>query len=250
MSKSWFANWFDTEYYHELYGKKRSDDEAQLFVNNLVNQLAITKGSHVWDMSCGKGRHVRAFAENGISAIGTDLSKSAIHAAIKSLEDLPQIQQSAAYAVHDMRQTFAANYFDVVGNFFTSFGYFKNKHDDVRVLRSAYTALKKNGIFILDFLNAHKLLDFKPYTEHKTIGGVNYDIKKYVANNTIFKEIAVQDKLKIMYHHEQVYLYTKAELERKLDKQGFKILFSYGNYQLQTFIETESDRCIIIAQKQ
>jgi hypothetical protein len=35
----WFAEWFDTPWYHVLYGN-RSDDEAEAFVNRLYTSLA------------------------------------------------------------------------------------------------------------------------------------------------------------------------------------------------------------------
>jgi hypothetical protein len=33
--KEWFAEWFDTPYYHVLY-KDRNDDEAAMFIENLI----------------------------------------------------------------------------------------------------------------------------------------------------------------------------------------------------------------------
>ena len=35
---SWFANWFDSRYYHILY-KNRDEKEAILFINRLIDYL-------------------------------------------------------------------------------------------------------------------------------------------------------------------------------------------------------------------
>ena len=36
----WFETWFDSEYYHKLY-KNRDDDEAERFINNLIDHLQL-----------------------------------------------------------------------------------------------------------------------------------------------------------------------------------------------------------------
>ena len=47
---SWFANWFDSPYYHTLY-KNRDEKEAQVFIDNLVQHLQIPKGSTLIDIA-------------------------------------------------------------------------------------------------------------------------------------------------------------------------------------------------------
>ena len=39
---SWFANWFDSSYYHILY-KNRDKKEAEFFIENLVQHLNLKK---------------------------------------------------------------------------------------------------------------------------------------------------------------------------------------------------------------
>ena len=56
MQKEWFAEWFNTEYYHILY-KDRDEDEANRFISNLLSFLSIPKKSKLLDLACGKGRH-------------------------------------------------------------------------------------------------------------------------------------------------------------------------------------------------
>ena len=74
---SWFANWFDSPYYHLLY-KNRDEKEAQVFIDNLMQYLQIPQGSKLIDIACGKGRHAIYFNKKGMDVIGVDLSFNSI----------------------------------------------------------------------------------------------------------------------------------------------------------------------------
>ncbi|NBU90351.1 MAG: SAM-dependent methyltransferase, partial [Flavobacteriia bacterium] len=39
MQKEWFAEWFNTEYYHILY-QDRNEEEANRFISNLISFLS------------------------------------------------------------------------------------------------------------------------------------------------------------------------------------------------------------------
>ena len=71
---TWFANWFDSNYYHLLY-QNRNDREAQFFMNNLIKYLKIRSKSKILDLACGKGRHSIYLANKGFEVFGVDLSK-------------------------------------------------------------------------------------------------------------------------------------------------------------------------------
>ncbi len=58
MKKEWFAEWFDSPYYHLLF-KSRDDNEATAVLDHLLLALHLSPGSGVLDLACGKGRHSR-----------------------------------------------------------------------------------------------------------------------------------------------------------------------------------------------
>src|SRR5262245_54724747 len=60
-SRPWFESWFDTPYYHQLYGR-HDEQEAAGFVEALVSHLLPADGSRMLDVGCGAGRHSRALA--------------------------------------------------------------------------------------------------------------------------------------------------------------------------------------------
>jgi SAM-dependent methyltransferase len=242
MKQTWFANWFDTEYYHILYGNKRSDEEALLFIQSLQVYFEFEKGLSAWDMSCGKGRHARALQEEGFMVTATDIS----HQSIRKAQEIGP--ENIHYSIHDMRKFFRSNYFDFVGNFFTSIGYFKSRYQDERILRNAFIALKPKGVFVLDFFNASKLLNLESSTEVKQINGIEFLVRKYVTNNAIHKAIIVSDNGKRLQHEEKVNLYSLDDLSLLLKKSGFTRFESFGNYKLDSYSK-DSERCILVAVK-
>ena len=115
--KTWFKDWFNSPYYHNLYFK-RDENEAAAFIDNLVNYLSPAPGSKMLDVACGRGRHSIQLAAKGFDVTGIDLSEDSINYALQFEKDNLHFYQ------HDMRLPFRINYYDFAFNFFTSFGYF------------------------------------------------------------------------------------------------------------------------------
>ena len=61
---AWFADWFNSPYYHLLYNH-RNEAEAAAFIDNLVAHLAPPPASRMLDLACGKGRHALQLAGKG-----------------------------------------------------------------------------------------------------------------------------------------------------------------------------------------
>jgi SAM-dependent methyltransferase len=238
----WFECWFNTPYYHLLYGK-HDEKEAAFFLDNLLGYLKLNEHARCWDLNCGKGRHSVYLNKKGFDVIGTDLSEESIKQAL-AFEN-----EHLHFYRHDMRNLFYANYFNVVFNLFTSFGYFKNKHDDDKVFQSVYNALKPGGIFILDFLNAAPAIPRMKATEEKKIEDVVFNIKKKIEHNTIIKEINITDKGKTCRYKEEVRIISEPEFVALGKKAGLKLKNTFGNYALQAFDEKESERLILIFEK-
>ena len=151
---SWFANWFNSPYYHTLY-KNRDEREAQVFIDNLINYLQIQKGSKLIDIACGKGRHAKYFNQKGMDVVGIDLSPNSINSAKK--DESKNLQ----FSVHDMRENYQEDTFDIVTNLFTSFGYFKDNTDEQKAINAMASNLKKEGLLIIDFMNVKKVINRK-----------------------------------------------------------------------------------------
>ena len=109
--KEWFENWFDTSYYHILYDY-RNDDEAKLFMSNLIGFLNLSQGDKILDLPCGKGRHSLFLNSQGFDATGADLS-------VNSIMHAKQFQKEGlSFEIHDMRNPLNGKY-DSIFNLFT-----------------------------------------------------------------------------------------------------------------------------------
>ena len=243
MKKEWFSSWFDTTYYHTLY-KHRDFCEASIFIDNITRFLNLHKNATCWDLCCGKGRHSVYLNKKGYQVIGTDLSEQSIMEANKFANDTLEFYQ------HDMRKLFRTNYFDVVFNLFTSFGYFENRQDDLNVFNSVAKSLKPNGIFVFDFLNADYVKNFITEKETKRIDGITFNISKKIEKNTVIKSIDFADEDNDFHFEERVKLFDKAYFEGLAKDCCLEIINTFGNYQLNTFDANTSPRLILIFKKQ
>ena len=239
---SWFAHWFDSPYYHTLY-KNRDEKEAQAFIDNLVAHLQIKKDSKLIDIACGKGRHATYFNSLGLNVVGVDLSPNSIASAKKNENETLQ------FYVHDMREIYQKNYFDVVTNLFTSFGYFDNEKDEQRALNAMATNLKLEGVLIIDFMNAEKVITNLVANEQKIIDGITFNITRKTESNRIIKDIEILDKVVKQHFQEKVKALTLDDFSNFISKAGLKIIDIFGNYMLEGFDSIISDRLILICKK-
>jgi SAM-dependent methyltransferase len=241
--QNWFVSWFNSPYYHILY-KDRDVSEAEAFVDKLANHMKAPTGSRALDLACGKGRHSVRLWKHGYDVIGIDLSTDSIaEAKLNEKEGLEFFE-------HDMRELYWNEYFDVVVNLFTSFGYFHNREDDQKTITSVADSLKNNGLFVLDFMNAVKVIENLVDYEEKTVDGVKFEITRSVEEDVIVKSIHVIDGEVELDFEEQVDALKRVHFQDYLNQAGMTITTTFGDYQLNPFEEKTSDRLIIIAKKQ
>lgn len=238
----WFETWFDTPYYHTLYFK-RDNKEAEKFISSIVEYFKPAPKSKCWDLACGKGRHSITLHKSGFIVIGTDLSEQNIQAA-KQFET-----EGLEFYKLDMRCPFRINYFDYVFNLFTSFGYFDKKSDDIKVFKSVFDSLKPGGSFVFDYLNSSKVVNCLTKQETKEIDGVQFSISKEFTNGRIKKNIHIKDGVEEFDFHESLMIFNKEEILSYATKVGFTCKEIFGNYNLEPFDSSNSDRLIFIFTK-
>lgn len=238
-TKDWFTDWFNTPYYHILY-KDRNDTEAQLFMKNITTFLALPKTNHILDLPCGKGRHSVFLNSLGYKVTGGDLSENSIKSA-KLHEN-----ETLKFNVHDMRKSFSKKY-DAVFNLFTSFGYFEDDSEDLLILQNIKNGLTKNGVFVFDFLNAAFVKENLVTEETKIVDTINFNIKREIKDGFILKNISFLADGKKHAYTERVKYLDLEKMTAYLEKVGFKIENTFGDYKLNKFDTTTSNRLIIVA---
>jgi SAM-dependent methyltransferase len=239
----WFASWFDSPYYHQLYAH-RDLTEAARFVDALVAHLDPPAGAAMLDLGCGAGRHARRLAEYGFDVTGLDLSADSIRLASASTR--PHL----TFARHDMREPFGIERFDYVLNLFTSFGYFDRAEEHLAVVRNVSASLKPGGVFVLDYLNVKRAeAQLKPY-ETVEREGVRYGISRRSDAAHIFKAIAIErEGTSSLAYEEQVAKFSREDVTLMLTLYGLTVEAVYGDYALSAFDVESSPRLIAIARK-
>ena len=240
--KQWFELWFDSPLYHILY-KNRNQEEANLFMDNVIRHLEIDFGS-ILDLACGKGRHAYYLAEKGFDVVGLDLSKESIQYA-NTMYQLPNLE----FYVHDMRLPFRINYFDYIFNLFTSLGYFDSLKENEKVFQSMHAGLKDNGYILIDFMNTEKVIHNLVPREKKDIDGYTFYIRREVENGKIVKNIHIEKEDNVWMYKEEVQVLMQHHFHTFLNNTGFTLVREFGDYQLNPFNVKISDRYILLARK-
>lgn len=143
-SADWWASYFDQQYlleYEPIFSPQKDRSE----VGRLIELLELPVGARLLDVPCGQGRHAHLLAEAGYDVDGLDYSA---HLLAKAKER--GRGRSLRYARGDMRRLPArwSRRFDAVLNLFTSFGFFTDPADDVRVIAEFARVLKPGGVLV------------------------------------------------------------------------------------------------------
>jgi SAM-dependent methyltransferase len=239
---AWFKEWFNTSYYHLLYGD-RNEHEAADFVHALAHKLQINDAHFAIDLACGKGRHAVTLNSHGCKVLGLDLSDESIAYAQQFATNTLQFE------VHDMRIAYPGAEVDFLMNLFTSFGYFDAPDDNLNTLKAVNKMLKPNGVFVQDYLNAHKVKS--QIIPQQTIEkqGIQFEIQKTIDCNRVFKTIRFEDNQSSYCFTEQVDLLDLQAFEKLYQAAGLRITEVYGDYQLNSFSPEHSERLILFSEK-
>ncbi len=241
-NSEWFADWFNTPYYHLLYSHRNRHDAAQ-FLEGLLLASKLPRGARILDAGCGNGRHAHYLHQKGYRVTGIDLSEKNIRAASS------QATEGLEFFIHDIRNDFRINYYDAVFNLFTSFGYFEDEHENLRVLSGFYNALIPGGLLAIDFLNPGFVRHHADSGGSKTIDGIDFSWEKKILDRFVEKHILVKDKDKTFHFSEKVELIDSELFTAYLTKTGFEQIRFFGDAQFHDYHPEHSPRQIIFATK-
>jgi SAM-dependent methyltransferase len=221
----WFEKWFGEEYL-ALY-PHRDEREAAAAVGLVESNLGGIEVKRALDLACGAGRHSRLLSERWWTA-GFDLS-AALLARAKAADP------AGFYVRGDMRALpFVDHGFDLVVNLFTSFGYFDNDAQHLRVLAEVARVTRRGGKFVLDFLNSDQVRGTLVPRESSNIGGRSVEVRREISADDRFVvktiasggEGAAADQTFI----ERVRLFDRMDLETMLEESGFGVEQVLGDY--------------------
>lgn len=238
MTQEWFASWFDSRYYPVLY-QHRDYTEAEDFLQVLMSELQPPTDSRMLDLACGRGRHSIFLNKMGFNVTGVDLSPESIQDA--KLHSNPRLH----FEVRDMRDAFELGTFDYILNLFTSFGYFADTSENLKVLSHVREALKPSGRFILDFFNSETVIKNLVAAEEKELDGIHFNIRRFVEAGSIIKEIRITDGEERSQFRERVQALSYSDFEALIDQAGLEIEQTWGDYTGAPYVPGETPRLIL-----
>lgn len=234
----WYQEWFG-EAYLDLY-PHRDEEEAAVAVHLFASVTALPAGARVLDLACGDGRHLPPLEEAGFRAVGMDLSRVLLARANRR-------PAARALVRGDMRRLpFADSSLDGVASFFTSFGYFRDRKDDVRVLREIRRTLRAGGAFLLDFLNAPHVRAHLVPEDVQRVGDAVVRQRRRIRDGFVVKRIEIEEpgSPAIRRYAERVRLYEPDELEDLLESEGFRVGTKLGDYEGGAH-DPDAPRCVL-----
>lgn len=244
QARSWYSEWFNSPYHHQLYFK-RDDADAAGFISHLIDYLKPPPGSLMLDVACGQGRDAIQLAKMGFDVTGVDPLENNILKAKENEGD------HLHFFNHDMRLPFRINYFNYAFNLFTSFGYFNTKREHDNAIRTIAQSLKPDGIIVIDYLNVrYEEKHLVPKSE-MIRDDVAYHIIKWFDEANFYKKIMIEDKSQkeAFIFHERIAKFTLGDFTEMLAYQKVQIQEVFGDYNFGAYSLYESPRMIIIGRK-
>lgn len=245
--KEWFEDqWFWEEFESVLFPEERLEKTSEQ-VDRLIDLLGLEKDEKILDLACGVGRHALEFARRGYDVTGLDLSKKYMKEASKEAEreglDVEFIQG-------DMRDFVREEYYDVVINFWSSFGYFETEDENLEVLKNVQRSLKKDGIFLIDVMGREILHNIFSEKDSSYVDEGFFLEERRLKRDGDFLEndwILVKDG-EVKEHKFMYWLYSEDDIREMLKKVGFKKVNVYGDLKRGDYSE-DAERLIAIACK-
>ncbi|NGM83621.1 methyltransferase domain-containing protein [Paenibacillus sp. 7124] len=239
-----------SEWYEQSFGedylivyKHRDFGGARREVERMIGWLGLPAGAKVLDLCCGMGRHSLALAEAGYKVTGIDLSEALLREA-RAQEGAEQV----TWIRSDMRELPLEGDFDAVVNLFTSFGYFEEDEEHLKVLREIRRMLKPGGKFIIDFLNpAYVTTHLVPHSTRED-GDNLIDEKRRIEDGYVKKDIILTSKIDgtPRQYHERVKLYKLEKFRELLAAADLTIEAVHGSYEEDQYEAETSPRMIFV----
>ncbi|MCL7378505.1 class I SAM-dependent methyltransferase [Streptomyces sp. 35G-GA-8] len=135
-----------------MFSPGRAEQAADIVASSPL--LDFPPGSRVLDLCCGPGLFLLPLARRGYTVTGVDLSPSMLERARAACAEAGA---DVRLVRADMLDFVEPGSFDAVLNVFTSFGYFDDPDDNLRVLRNARESLAPGGRLVVDVMGKEVL---------------------------------------------------------------------------------------------
>lgn len=245
------AEWFEDEsFWIETYPFMFPEDRFDAADEQVEKALKLTNFQEgaVLDLCCGPGRHTAALAKRGLRVTAVDRTRFLLD---KAKQRAASMNLEVEFVSADMIDFVRPDAFDLVLSMFTSFGFFENKDDDLKVLKNIYNNLKAGGTFLIDVIGKELLAG----NYHQTISTRLPDDSLLIQRHEIFDDwsrvrnewvVLKDDRAKTFKFNLTVY--SGQELKALLQRAGFSEIKLFGNLDGKDY-GSNASRLIAVARK-
>ena len=224
----WYEDFFDERY---LAVAPDDTERTAREVDFVVEQLGLERCAEILDLACGHGRHAIELARRGFRVTGLDASAPSL---ARARDAAMKAGVEVDWILADMRELDELERYDAAVNLFTAFGYFEDEADDAHVLRNVARALRRGGVFLIDFINQAAVLGgFRPQSWQKLDDGTlfledrEYDLRR---GRSLAHWLFVRpDGSRAELRH-SLRLYAYHELARLLRDAGLEVDGEWGGF--------------------
>jgi len=243
----WWERFFDTEI-GEVMFTEEAWQRAEELCDPLVRLLGIEPGAEILDLACGTGRFALPLAKRGFHVIGLDYSAPYLkQAQVKAQERGLSVELVQA----DMRAIPFEGEFDTVVNLFTSFGYFEDDRDHLKVLQEVHKSLKPGGRFLLEMANRDWLIRrFQAHDWHEFPDFLALEERRFVPERDCIetKWVKLYPDGRRKEYTSSLRLFTLRELIELFSRAELKILSYYGNLKGEPW-GLDENRLVLVAER-
>jgi len=243
--------WFENEdFWHDFYPFMFPTERFAAARDEAERIMALTQcnGGAFLDLCCGPGRHAVEFALRGFSVTGVDRSGFLLNLA---REHAATAGVSVEWVMEDMRGFVRPAAFDLACSLFTSFGYFQDEQEDLRVLRNIHQSLKQNGVLVIETLGKERLARIYQNSLCTELADgslvlqrnhVRSDWTRVHANWTLVRDGRAKS---FQFEHT---IYSGRELKDRLLNCGFEQVDLFGSLQGSPY-DLDAQRLVAVARK-
>ncbi|MBW7863624.1 MAG: methyltransferase domain-containing protein [Candidatus Hydrogenedentes bacterium] len=223
----WYADAFGALY--PVVYARRTAEAARPEAAFAAERAGLGPGDTVLDLCCGTGRHAVHLAPRVRSVAGLDYSPALLELARRRCCGPLRLVRG------DMRRLPFGPVFDVVFNFFTSFGYFLDEGENALAAREMARVLKPGGRLFLDHIGADcAVAGLVPHSE-RTEGDFRIVEERSLAggpeSRRVNKRVTVlRGGETVGLFMETVRLYTPEDLAALFTGAGLAVEALFGDY--------------------
>lgn len=232
-----------------LFSSDRWDHAADE-VDQGLKLLRPPAGARILDIPCGPGRHALEFARRGYSTTAVDLMAFYIEegrrrARVAGIE--------VEFLTGDMYSFVRPGSFDVIWNFYSSFGYSADPANDLKLMGNYFLSLSTGGTLLMETANFDHVLRFwksRRRFEHDPVEGITVTEESHLKGQE-YQSLTwhVQKEADHREFHLTLRHYQPEALTSLLKITGFKSVRLFGDISGRAYT-VDSERMVVLATRE